>query len=336
MRKISPKTWKTNQNKCVENFSQYWMVFERYELGGEPGERYIFAPLEPEKASGKRPTRILGRRFFLTPPGPAPKAKGAFNPLEREHAGLFLEFARWFDTRRMTKSEPGLGLDTERNAEAALEWAHKYGVLGLHERVRREYVFGGVTGFVTSRLNTSHPPIFGVEGDPAGGEGETVGRFAFEAYEAKVTLKLFEAATAEPVDRETIREIIGRQTPPSNLETDEGARINALTFVHNAVNRKTRGVYPILTGKKPGVYVEEWGFSSLLAAMWLQMRSFMLGFSSRCQECGQTFPKTRQDRRYCSPKCAGRARARRNYHEGKGASSKWARKLRRIRDGRKS
>lgn len=280
-----------------------WRVFGRYELGGEPGSRYLFSP-------ETRPTR-------------------AFDPLAREHAGLFLEFARWFDAHRMENAKPSL--DTERNARAAMAWVDKYGVLGLARREHHAYVSGGTASIAATRLNAGPlPPSVVFEGDPRGGEGESVAAFALEAHEASIALKLFEAATAEPVDREAIdRYITPRHERP---DTDETARRWALTTVRSAVDRKLRrGAYPILTGE-PGAWVEEWGFESLLAAMWLQMRYFMSSVesSARCEECGQTFPKTRQDRRYCSKTCASRARARRNYHEGGGRSSKEVRRQRRM------
>jgi hypothetical protein len=91
------------------------------------------------------------------------------------------------------------------------------------------------------------------------------------------------------------------------------ARNWALTVVEETVTRKVEGdVYPILLGA-PDSYQPGWGFRSLLGAMWLQIRTFMLGSNNLCPQCGRLFRKRRRDMTHCGEACAGRARARRQY-----------------------
>lgn len=85
------------------------------------------------------------------------------------------------------------------------------------------------------------------------------------------------------------------------------------------MNRKVeKDVYPFLLGE-PGSYEEGWGFKSLLGAMWLQMRWFMLGDKAEgfCKQCDDLFLKTRRDKVYCSDVCSGKARATRAYEQEK-------------------
>src|SRR5215212_3881725 len=52
---------------------------------------------------------------------------------------------------------------------------------------------------------------------------------------------------------------------------------------------------------------------SLLAAIWLQMRRFMLGEDNHCEWCNKPFYKSRRDKRYCNDHCASSARAHKRY-----------------------
>ena len=85
------------------------------------------------------------------------------------------------------------------------------------------------------------------------------------------------------------------------------------------MNKKVeKDVYPVLLGER-GSYEEGWGFKSLLGAMWLQMRWFMLGDRDEgfCQRCGKLFTKTRRDKVYCGDVCSGRDRAAEAYRRKK-------------------
>ena len=85
------------------------------------------------------------------------------------------------------------------------------------------------------------------------------------------------------------------------------------------MNKKVEmSVYPVLLGER-GSYEEGWGFKSLLGAMWLQMRWFMLGDRDEgfCLWCEELFQKTRRDRMYCGDVCSGRARAAKAYERRK-------------------
>jgi hypothetical protein len=218
------------------------------------------------------------------------------------------------------------GLETEKNAETALEWARDNGALGL---------------------TPGSPPRRGGEpfrsgGNPRGGEVDTVWRFVVESYIASRTLRLYEAATdADGVDVDAIRDLAG--LTPLGGETPEFARGQALEVVARTVERMvTDRCHPILRRKEDGI-AQGWGFRDLLGAMWLQMMWLVSADSGRrCQRPGcnrvvaivrpdwqnLTYTKTyregkqwhvphkygtRKDKIYCSDSCktlASRARRR--------------------------
>jgi hypothetical protein len=232
----------------------------------------------------------------------------------------------------------GATLDTPRNGEAALAWAHKYGVLGLGKNPHESFaVVGGVlrnaADITIERLGM--PGLWDIGSrayskSQRGGEHETVERFVLEAHEANVVLKLYEAATSQPIDLPSIERFLSKSRDladdlPSPYRTSrksewelysedaDGAGSWAIRIVEDAVNRKVENdVYTILLGE-PGAYTEAWGFKSLLGAMWFQMRNYMLGEDNKCPRCGQLFNKTRRDKTYCSEQCGHRARAARAY-----------------------
>jgi len=231
----------------------------------------------------------------------------------------------------------GVTLDTPRNGQAAQAWAHKYGVLGLGTNPHESFaVAGGVLSnaadITAERLGMPGLRVLGTRAyskGQRGGEHETVQRFVLEAYEANVVLKLYEAATSQPVNRSSIARFMSKRrdsgydisaldrTAKSEWqlysEDDDDARSWAIGIVEDAVNRKVENdVYPILLGE-PGDYTEAWGFKSLLGAMWFQMRNYMLGEDNKCLHCGQLFHKRRRDQTYCNEQCGARARAARSY-----------------------
>jgi hypothetical protein len=327
MSRISTKSWERIYDKTVETKSAetLWPVYETYQLRGAQGSRYILAP----EYSADSVVRITT----------------SINPLTPKYAGLFLEFARWFDEQKLeTAVKVGYGttLDTTRNVEAALTWAHRYGVLGLGRAPHESFaVVGGVSNSADitaerlGRLDLVHPGTRAYSKGRRGGKHETVEGFVFEAYEANIVLKLYEAATAPTVEASSIARFMSKggnspYQPPAKkykaiVKSDreryskdaELARFWALSVVEDAVNRKVENdIYPILLGE-PGSYKEGWGFKSLLGAMWFQMRNYMLGEDNKCAWCNSVFHKSRRDKTYCSDRCSGRARAARAYRRKK-------------------
>jgi hypothetical protein len=308
---------KTVENKFAETG---WPVYDTYLLHGAEEFRYIWVPKTNEGSLVEMIKRI--------------------DPLAPRYAGLFLEFARWFDKQKMEKGTDfgyGVTLDTPHNGEAALAWAHKYGVLGLGTNPHESFAVAGgalrnAADITIKKLGM--PGLWDI-GTRAyskghkGGEHETVEGFVLEAYEANVVLKLYEAATSQPVDLLSIvrfmskRRESGYDIPALDRfaksewelysQDADSARSWAIRIVEDAVNRKVENdVYTILLGE-PGAYTEAWGFKSLLGAMWFQMRNYMLGEDNKCPRCGQLFNKTRRDKTYCSDQCGTRARAARAY-----------------------
>ena len=104
----------------------------------------------------------------------------------------------------------------------------------------------------------------------------------------------------------------------------------ALTIVDDAVNRKIENYcYPIVQGA-PGSYEQSWGFKTLLGAMWMQMMLLMRA-DRQCWWCGKPLdPGMPRHARFCKDN-NGRCRAKWNYHNGSGKSSKSAKKRARYR-----
>ena len=325
--KIGSKSWELAYDKTVENkFAETsWPVYEIYELRGTEGFRFIWVP---PKTSAGSPAKITE----------------SIDPLAPRYASLFLEFARWFDKQKMEKGTDfgyGVTLDTPRNGEAALTWAQKYGVLGLGTNPNESFAVAGgallnAAGITAERLGMPGLRVLGTRAYSKarrGGEHETVEGFVLEAYEANVVLKLYEAATSQPVNRPSITRFMSKRRDSGYdisaldrfvksewelySEVDDDARSWAIRIVEDAVNRKVENdVYPLLVGE-PGAYTEAWGFKSLLGAMWFQMRNYMLGEDKKCLHCGQLFHKKRRDQTYCSDQCGARFRAARSYEQKK-------------------
>lgn len=323
MSHISGNYWRrvyeeTEETKYAETV---WPVYEpeSYQLCGLKGLRYIRAHKSADETF-RREVKFV-------------------DPFSPEYAGLFLEFARWFDTQKMEKikPEPAPTLDTERNAQAALAWAREYGVLGLGTNRNESFAvsggfFSSSTEIAAEQLGVPHLGHSGTRAyrkSPAGGEHETVEMFVMEAYEANVVLKLYEAATARTVDVPTIARFMSSRTDLSPLPAKYSRPVKsegelwtrdpadagywALAVVAETVTRKIENdVYPILIGE-PGSYADAWGFKSLLGAMWLQMRNFMRGEITRCLDCDRLLHKSRRDQVYCDDACGSRYRARRVY-----------------------
>jgi hypothetical protein len=302
-----------------------WAVYEAkvYQLHGMEGSRYVKASIPP------------GRRL-------SERAKD-IDPFSPEYADLFFRFAHWFDGQSMERGAqegPGrlVGFDTPRNADAALAWAREYGVLGLGRNPASSRAISSLPPSLNEiaarrlgRPELGHSGTRAYRMSAEGGTHETVEAFVLEAYEANLALKLYAAATAKTLSMSDIERYMSNDVPerlPKRdrfterevWSQDEGlARAWALERVLETVNMKIEhDVYPILVGE-PGAYKEGWGFKSLLGAMWLQMRAFILGDESygRCARCNEPFYKSRRDRTYCNEECGNRARAARGYERKK-------------------
>jgi hypothetical protein len=301
--------------KNVEENSQRaaWPIYEHYEIIlDEAGKRYLRAPQATN--------------------GTTNEVKDWLRPLSRMSASLFLRFAHWVET-------PGLDreLDTERNTIAAEMWVRDYGVLGLNppdrtiigllnsRRVTADYLGMPWRGGVARGWrNTAH----------GGRPEESIENFAFEAWEAHIVWRLYESIRSqEDVDISSVRQfmssfeqgeptVTGRSWVEQDIysQDPELARRWTLAIVEDAVNRKIENhCYPIAQGAI-GSYEQGWGFKSLLGAMWLQMM-FLMVEDRRCWQCGKPLdPGMPSHARFC--KNNGRCRAKWNYHNGEGKSSK--------------
>lgn len=281
-----------------------WPVYEHYKIASDTaGGRYILAP-------------ELNR------------VEKYLYPLSRVSADLFLRFAGWVEAFGMDKE-----LGASRNEEAAWSWADEYGVLGLNppdmsllellnsQRVTADYLGMPWRGnVIAGRRNTAH----------GGRPNESVENFAFEAWEAHIVLRLYEAVRSqEVVDADFIARFMSSEPVESwtsYVERDvysqdpDLAHGWALAVVESAVNRKIEHhCYPTIQGS-PGSYEQGWGFRSLLGAMWLQMM-FLMRADRRCWWCGKPIdPGRRSHARFCDNN--GLCRQNWNYHEGEGKSSK--------------
>jgi hypothetical protein len=237
-------------------------------------------------------------------------AEGEYEPLLPPYEFLFLKFARLADDEGI-EAEP----DTDRNAAVAREWAEGFGALGLTvARDRGAW-----------------------RGDPRGGPSDTVEGFAFEAWTANRTLRLYEAATRESgVDVDAIVAIARETQDPricdliasSTSTAREWAFSQATT---NAQSRVSRHAYPQLYRDPSGALIEGYGFANLLGALWLQAMWLLVASDvQRClyPECNRVIayeqpekpsghkkgqrkrPKTRKDKRYCNGTCRQREKRR--------------------------
>ena len=266
-------------------------------------------------------------------------------PLSRTSADLFLRFARWPEETGMDSE-----LDTERNAEAALLWAKTFGVLGL-----KPADFAINTLLSSHRVTANYLGMPSLAGTNRGRRNlatggmpeETVANFAFEAWEAHIVWRLYESvrtgwewqvdensvvqfmSTHNEWEEESTWDITSGDPVPveaSWIEREifsgdsELVRRWALSIVEESVNRKIEShCFPIVYGT-PGSYKQDWGFRSLLGAMWLQMM-FLMREDRRCWWCGAPLdPGMRSHTRFCDNK--GKCRSAWNYHQGEGKSSK--------------
>jgi hypothetical protein len=323
----------------------YWFVYPKYTLREREGSKFIYAPESAKQVQNRE----------------------RYRPLSRAFSSSFLRFARWPEEHDMDRNP----LDTDKNEAAALEWARAFGVLGIDPPA---LTLVGVSSEVTNYfLGRPGPDGFwdrGSRSEALGGPKETVERFAGEAWEANLMLRLFEAATnPEGPDVDTIVGYMPEDgeewislpgTRELHGKTPQTARSWALTVVEEIVERKVRGRCWPLPVRDGSLHREGWAFDSLLGAMWLQMMWLMLGQPRRCEWCGALLDvdpeqaeqmelddadarigerrKPRSDRRFCPSRdgIKDKCKADFNYHRGAGTSSREARKKQRDRQRRKS
>src|SRR5215207_6022949 len=237
--------------------------------------------------------------------------EGEYEPLLPPYEELFLRFARLADNGGLDDE-----LDTDKNAAVALERAEGYGVLGL----------------------TPAKEAGAWWGDPRGGPGDTVEAFAFEAWTANRTLRLYEAARREDgVNVETITSIAQETQLPRYrrliTSSPRMARDWALDqAAANVQSRVSRYAYPQLYRRTSGTSVEGYGFANLLGALWLQAMWLLVADDVRwCRYpmCNRVIayeqpekpsehkkrerkkPKTYRNKWYCNGTCRQRERRRR-------------------------
>jgi len=328
-----------------------WVVCEIYEYHDGPQGRYIQAPPQIATAARVEPE------------------EWEYQPLLK-HSDLFLRFARLADDggldknpeleepygfRRVPKDggsdedpgpqEPymvltrlgGKGLDTDKNARVAKEWAEDYGVLGLS----------------LVKLPDNHD----LWANPRGGKGDTVVAFASEAWTANTALKLYEAATARGgPDVEAILRFVRQPALRRILSRDPAeARKWALGWVADTVKERMRAYcYPENyqrtddTEGTDSTHVEGYGIINLLGAIWLQAHWLLTRHQPwRCRRpgCSNVVSiegpqpptenkkgargkyRTRNDKEYCSKECANR-----HYYEREIKPRRQAHRARRADD----
>jgi len=182
---------------------------------------------------------------------------------------LFLKFARLADGDGLDNAVSVKGLDTDKNADAALDWIRTFGVLGL-----TPVEVDGFRGASTR-----------------GGKADTVASFAAEAWRANTCLRLYEAATAEEMDKDFIASRMYPRDKAFFTRTLARTREWALNIVATETQKKIAGnAYPALYGEV-GRFVAGWSFTNLLGAMWLQMFWLLTATEAprRCRnwECGK-------------------------------------------------
>jgi predicted nucleic acid-binding Zn ribbon protein len=316
--------------------SGWWRRYDDYEIVTDRARtRYVRA-----KAGPVGPRLRMERAEYV-------------DPLSRRNADLFLQFARWPEDPGMDKAQAKIpstsikSLDTDRNADAALQWAQLFGVLGLNG-ANESISAGGdaydpTAEYIGLEKHPGPPSRAYRKSDIGGPPNESVENFAYESWEAFVVLRLYEALT-DPggLDLETIRSLMSTR-PQSGWDVQDGkvtygaswttreregsepwqAELWARGVVEGTVQRKIELLcYPTLHQDK-GVYSQGWSVKSLLGAMWLQMMWLMLSRPRHCLSCKKALPaNARSDKRFCDDTCKGNW----NYHNGTGKSNKEARK----------
>jgi hypothetical protein len=285
-----------------------WIVDPEYSIRSGPNGRYIRAE-KPEL----EPLPINERGEIDLAPDVLPgviaerarisEERREYQPLAK-YDDLFLRFARLADDGVLDDE-----LDTDKNAAVALDWAEDYGVLGL---------------------TPAMSPPGAWWGDPRGGVEDTVAAFAFEAWVANATLRLYEAAAVPGgVDVEAIAPFMHIRERGFFTQTPGMARGWALGQVDRNVQYRVARYrcYPHLY-RRPvdNRGVEGYDFGTLLGAMWLQAMWLLIAenpLQCRNPKCRRIIAfeqpeqvvqgvkkndrskgySTRSDKEYCSKKC---------------------------------
>jgi hypothetical protein len=239
--------------------------------------------------------------------GSAGPVRWVYHPLV-EKPDLFLKFARLADGGGLDPSTVD-GLDTDKNAGVALDWTWEHGTLGLTRSDEKEWFRAAST---------------------RGGKADTVASFANEAWRANTCLRLYEAATAEELDKDFIASRMYPRDKAFFTRTPARTREWALNIVATETQKKIAGnAYPALYGEV-GRFVAGWSFTNLLGAMWLQMFWLLTATETprRCRnwECDKVIAfkppdqpaegtirndrsagyRTRIDKKFCNKTCRDR------------------------------
>jgi hypothetical protein len=196
-----------------------------------------------------------------------------------QHKDLFLKFARYIPSRPV---------EMEEALKLVRAWVSEYGVLGL----------AGVDD------DSLHP-----------GRRESVRGFWKAASDAEMILDLYEAAIPKKPDHR-LSEVLMRWEPGQgwNRFSVDVQREYALKYVGDKVCRVLKSeCYPLIyrevnKAKKTQGFTYDFGFRSLLGAMYLQMMLLLTDANNvrQCQRpgCYRTIsPGSRKDKIYCSEAC---------------------------------
>jgi hypothetical protein len=295
--------------------SDEWPVYPQYELIEVQGHKFVYARSTLEQ--------IQGCEWY--------------QPLSTTWAGLFLNFANLAADDSLDQHP----LDSDKNEAVALKWAHEYGVLGLTYGHKSRMLLPGsdITAHFLGLESARGLAITEQLNEARGGyPNETVARFAFEAWQAHVALRLFEAAKVDTEggpDLETIMDFMPERSRHIS-RTPESLQSWALSVVKDSAQDKVAGrCYPRLH-EGPDGYARGWGFNSLLGAMWLQMLWVITGTGRirRCLWCGDAIAlespeppkepglkknvrgkyKTRTDKNFCDTKDGVKGKCKGLYH----------------------
>lgn len=263
------------------DFGLEWPVFEEYAETVDGDDILLDAVVKP----------LRGRRPPGTPPGievgglpsvldqQERSVKEHIAPLT-QHKDLFLKFARHVPSGPMPEMQEAV--------RVVRAWVSEYGVLGL----------------------------FGVDDPQHPGQRESVRRFWRAAWDAAMVLELYEAAIPKKPDRR-LGEVWERWEPGLNWDRIPASeqREHALKRVADKVGQIVKDecypqVYRVENKARQETqgFVYDFGFYSLLGAMYLQMM-LLLTDENNIRQCrrpgcqGIIPPGSRKDRIYCSPAC---------------------------------
>lgn len=197
-----------------------------------------------------------------------------------QHKDLFLKFARHI---------PNSGVPMEEGLDIVRAWVSEYGVLGLAS--------------VDDQRNK--------------GRRESVRGFWHAALDAAMVLDLYEAAISKKPDRRRLGEVLAYWEGGQGWSgiSKSKQREYALERVANKVGRMVKEeCYPQLwrveneAQQKTQGFVYDFGFHSLLGAMYLQMM-WLLTDANNVRQCRRPGcqviipPGSRKHREYCSNAC---------------------------------